>query len=92
MTGLELCEEQWHSSAGAVCHGHPSRGGVCRTGAVPGCISAYTPGGQDIPLGSDTPSAPSQLALTMLTLPSRSQVLRVPVSLPMWEQFVIAWS
>ncbi|NWW84173.1 LYAG glucosidase, partial [Rhynochetos jubatus] len=27
-----------------------------------------------------------------LTLPSPSQVLRVPVSLPMWEQFMITWS
>ncbi|NXM66690.1 LYAG glucosidase, partial [Serilophus lunatus] len=31
------------------------------------------------------------LALTMPTLPSPPQVLRVPVSLPMWEQFVISW-
>ncbi|NXH72374.1 LYAG glucosidase, partial [Hydrobates tethys] len=44
------------------------------------------------PHGSDTPWAPSQLVLTVLTLPSPPQVLRVPVSLPMWEQFVIAWS
>ncbi|NXS41999.1 LYAG glucosidase, partial [Balaeniceps rex] len=37
-------------------------------------------------------SPPRQPVLTMLTLPSLPQVLRVPVSLPMWEQFVIAWS
>ncbi|NWH55144.1 LYAG glucosidase, partial [Fregata magnificens] len=30
--------------------------------------------------------------VTMLTFPSPPQVLRVPVSLPMWEQFVITWS
>ncbi|NXV93741.1 LYAG glucosidase, partial [Calonectris borealis] len=59
---------------------------------APGCISACTPGGQDTPLGSDTPWAPSWPILTVLTLPSPPQVLRVPVSLPMWEQFVIAWS
>ncbi|NXN16898.1 LYAG glucosidase, partial [Indicator maculatus] len=28
----------------------------------------------------------------VLTLPSPPQVLRVPISLPMWEQFVITWS
>ncbi|NXJ57343.1 LYAG glucosidase, partial [Spizaetus tyrannus] len=49
-------------------------------------------GGQDTLLGSDTPWAPSRPVLTMLTLPSPTQVLRVPVSLPMWEQFVITWS
>ncbi|NXS37951.1 LYAG glucosidase, partial [Pomatostomus ruficeps] len=40
------------------------------------------------PLGSDTPGrCPGWLS------PSLSpQVLRVPVSLPMWEQFVISWS
>ncbi|NXF49761.1 LYAG glucosidase, partial [Oceanites oceanicus] len=37
-------------------------------------------------------SPPRQPVLTVLTLPSPPQVLRVPVSLPMWEQFVIAWS
>ncbi|NXA19815.1 LYAG glucosidase, partial [Ibidorhyncha struthersii] len=46
----------------------------------------------DTPLGSDTPWAPARLVLTVLTLPSPPQVLRVPVSLPMWEPFVIAWS
>ncbi|NXJ94960.1 LYAG glucosidase, partial [Corythaixoides concolor] len=44
------------------------------------------------PLGSDSPQAPSRPVLPTLTLPSRLQVLRVPVSLPMWQQFVIAWS
>ncbi|NWX15492.1 LYAG glucosidase, partial [Aegotheles bennettii] len=45
------------------------------------------------PWGSRTPPlAPSQLVLSVLTLPSPPQVLRVPVSLPMWEQFVITWS
>ncbi|NXE82841.1 LYAG glucosidase, partial [Cochlearius cochlearius] len=44
------------------------------------------------PLGSDSPQAPSWPVLTVLTLPSCPQVLRVPVSLPMWEQFVITWS
>ncbi|NWS64217.1 LYAG glucosidase, partial [Chunga burmeisteri] len=37
-------------------------------------------------------SPPRQPVLTVLTLPSPPQVLRVPVSLPMWEQFVISWS
>ncbi|NWZ57045.1 LYAG glucosidase, partial [Haliaeetus albicilla] len=46
----------------------------------------------DTPLGSDTPWAPSRPVLTMLTLPSPTQVLRVPISLPMWEQFVITWT
>ncbi|NXK12497.1 LYAG glucosidase, partial [Herpetotheres cachinnans] len=45
----------------------------------------------DTPLGSDTPWAPSWLVLTVLTLLSPPQVLKVPVSLPMWEQFVITW-
>ncbi|NXT18858.1 LYAG glucosidase, partial [Syrrhaptes paradoxus] len=44
------------------------------------------------PLGSDTPWAPYRPVLAVLTLPSPAQVLRVPVSLPMWEQFVVAWS
>ncbi|NXU78626.1 LYAG glucosidase, partial [Oreotrochilus melanogaster] len=39
--------------------------------------------------GQDTPS---WLLLAVLTLPSPPQVLQVPVSLPMWEQFVISWS
>ncbi|NXP79159.1 LYAG glucosidase, partial [Ramphastos sulfuratus] len=43
-------------------------------------------------LGSDTLQAPSWPVLSMLTLTSSPQVLRVPVSLPMWEQFVITWS
>lgn len=63
-------------------------GEVCGTGAVLGCTS----GRQDAPLGSDTPWAPSRPVLTMMTLPSPTQVLRVPVSLPMWEQFVITWT
>ncbi|NXS72091.1 LYAG glucosidase, partial [Pandion haliaetus] len=49
-------------------------------------------GGQDTPLGSDTPWTLSRPLLTVLTLPSSPQVLRVPVSLPMWEQFMITWS
>ncbi|NXC72986.1 LYAG glucosidase, partial [Anhinga anhinga] len=44
------------------------------------------------PPPSDTPWAPSWPVLTVLALPSPLQVLRVPVSLPMWEQFVITWS
>ncbi|NWI95931.1 LYAG glucosidase, partial [Pitta sordida] len=36
--------------------------------------------------------APSQLDPPVPTLPPPPQVLRVPVSLPMWEQFVISWS
>ncbi|NXJ02986.1 LYAG glucosidase, partial [Psophia crepitans] len=49
-------------------------------------------GGHDTPLCSDSPLAPSRPVVTVLTLPSPPQVLRVPVSLPMWEQFVISWS
>ncbi|NWI69361.1 LYAG glucosidase, partial [Todus mexicanus] len=42
----------------------------------------------------DTPLALTSWAPSwpVLSLPSAPQVLRVPVSLPMWEQFVIAWS
>ncbi|NXN30663.1 LYAG glucosidase, partial [Nycticryphes semicollaris] len=62
--------------------------GICGTGAMPGCISVR----QDTPFRSDTPWALAPLVLTVLSLPFPPQVLRVPVSLPMWEQFVIAWS
>ncbi|NXD84177.1 LYAG glucosidase, partial [Halcyon senegalensis] len=48
--------------------------------------------GCELPRETGHPSAPSRTVLTILTLPSPPQVLRVPVSLPMWEQFVITWS
>ncbi|NWR82431.1 LYAG glucosidase, partial [Furnarius figulus] len=51
---------------------------------VLGCGSAW---GQDTSLGSG-----HLLGSTVPTLPSPPQVLKVPVSLPMWEQFVISWS
>ncbi|NWZ86151.1 LYAG glucosidase, partial [Poecile atricapillus] len=72
-----LLEARWHSRG----HGCPSRG-ICGSRTVPGC------GWSRSPLGSDTPGLhPGRLS------PSFSpQVLRVPVSLPMWEQFVISWS
>ncbi|NXL49861.1 LYAG glucosidase, partial [Podilymbus podiceps] len=54
--------------------------------AVLGCGSACTPGDRTPPLALSPPVP------TVLTLLSPPQVLRVPVSLPMWEQFVIAWS
>ncbi|KFO76310.1 Lysosomal alpha-glucosidase, partial [Cuculus canorus] len=54
--------------------------------AMLGCISMGTPEGQD-PTSALTP-----LILMALTLPFAPQVLRVPVSLPMWEEFVITWS
>lgn len=68
--------QQWHST-GCEC---PAQG-ICGSRTVPGCGPAR---GSKAPPGSDTPGWLS---------PSFSpQVLRVPVSLPMWEQFVISWS
>lgn len=71
--------QRWHSTS----HGCPSRG-ICGTRTVPG----WDPARARIPLGFDIPGLPPGWLSPSLS----PQVLRVPVSLPMWEQFVISWS
>ncbi|NXI05212.1 LYAG glucosidase, partial [Pachycephala philippinensis] len=51
-------------------------------------LEAVTVLGAGPPLGSDAPG----LRPGWLSPSSSPQVLRIPVSLPMWEQFVISWS
>ncbi|NXR00109.1 LYAG glucosidase, partial [Sagittarius serpentarius] len=59
---------------------------------VLGLCQAAAQGGRTPPSALTPPRLHPGLVLTVLTLPSSPQVLRVPVSLPMWEQFVITWS